>query len=78
MSNHNKEVVTATLEQWYPDKYYRILWGNIKDDVRSRWADGTKIHTSFIPDTDLRTLKEGDLVVTLNSVYLLGGRYEPS
>lgn len=67
------EKPTARLENWSYDASLNVFWGNIYDDVRERWWDGAYIHTSHCPEPDA---KEGDVVVTLNSTYLLGKRYE--
>lgn len=62
--------VTGRLEGWYWDDQYNIIWGYLYDDVRERWCDGQYIHTSHIEDK--KDYKEGDIVYTLNSSYLLG------
>lgn len=65
--------VTGRLENWHYDPYGRdILWGKIFGDKYGRWADGQLIHTSSI--NECRGFKEGDIVKTLNSSYLLGKR----
>lgn len=64
--------VTGRLESWYWDNTYNIVWGYLFDDVRGRWRDGEHIHTSNITSHKQDTTKEGDVVTTLNSTYLLG------
>lgn len=64
--------VTARLENWVqspigPKGF--IIYGEIHDDVQNRWDNGTEIHTSRIKP---REIKEGDIVETMNSTYLLG------
>lgn len=61
--------VTGRLENWVYDPIWRVFWGHLYDDVHKRWSDGTWIHTSHCPKPDA---KEGDIVTTLNSRYLLG------
>jgi hypothetical protein len=68
--------VTGRLENWIYDPLWNVVWGNVYDDARKRFRDGEWIHTSDIPVTRVgRTgdvLKEGDIIKTLNSKYLLG------
>jgi hypothetical protein len=44
-----------------------VAWGNIYNDVKGRFKDGTYIHTSRIVVADL----ERGLIQTKNSVYKL-------
>lgn len=66
--------VTGELHDWRKieiDDHFRIE-GKIVGDVRQRFADGTTIHTSPI------ARMEGDLAITLNSVYrVVGEPLEP-
>lgn len=65
--------ITGRLEDWYVDG--PVIWGSIYEDVRERWPDGTHIHTSNVCIGDI---KEGGVIETLNSTYLLGRqRSEP-
>lgn len=73
MSN---EEVTGRLENWYLHGYV-LLVGDIYDDIRGRFEDGQSIHTSAIKDNG-DNIKEGDVVQTRNSRYLLGNRWCPS
>lgn len=68
--------VTGRLEGWYWDSYHGIIWGYLYDDIRERWWDGARIHTSLITSHKLGEAKEGDIVTTLNSTYLLGKPFE--
>ncbi|MDB4302041.1 hypothetical protein N9924_00590 [bacterium] len=68
--------VTARLENWDVREQmpgYSILTGNINEDIRERWSDGTFIYTSRFKS---RELKEGDVVHTTYSVYKLGRKLE--
>ena len=65
--------ITGRLENWYleiEDGYHRVV-GECYDDVKGRFPNGMKIYTSLIvnPDVDY---KEGTIVDTLYSTYLLG------
>ena len=64
--------VTGRLENWTYDVMYNVIWGDIYNDIRGRFGDGTNIHTSDIPGGRRMEFKEGDIVKTLNSSYLLG------
>lgn len=64
--------ITATLENWFVDPIFRVIWGDIQDDVRHRWRNGTRIHTSSIPDFGKKKFRRGMVVQTLNSHYKLG------
>lgn len=69
--------ITGRLENWYYDKFFHCIWGNIIDDVRGRFTDGTRIHTSHIvsfkrSDEKINSLIKGDIIETLNSTYELG------
>ena len=61
--------VTGRLENWWYDSLNHVFWGNIYEDVRGRWHDGQHIHTSMCHNPDA---KEGDIIKTRNSRYLLG------
>ena len=68
--------ITGRLESWYTgmeigDEF--IIWGDIYDDVNNRFGNGLHIHTSGIKKRDV---KEGDIVETRNSRYVLGKKYE--
>lgn len=75
------EEVTARLENWRLDGFgFDIIWGEIYDDSKGRFPDGTTIHTSSIPGykEKAKKFKKGDRVQTLNSVYLLGNKKRKS
>lgn len=60
--------ITGTLENWQKDPVHNIYWGHIYGDVRRRFYDGCRIHTSYVeqgPD-------ENNIIKTLNSTYKLG------
>ena len=64
--------VTGRLENWkQPSDGWGalVIWGEIHDDVKERFVNGKLIHTSRVED---KKFKEGDIVKTDNSVYLLG------
>jgi len=64
--------ITGRLENWAREQVTRkefIIWGDVYDDIHERWRDGQWIHTSGIKN---RKCKEGDVVTTRNSAYLLG------
>lgn len=65
----------TTLEDWTlgvsGDK--AVVLGTVSQSADARFSDGTVIHTSLLKDRP-RTLKEGDVVSTLNSRYRLGRR----
>lgn len=62
---------TARLENWYKDPVFNIIWGDIYGDIKNRFVDGTKVHTS-----DLKTLgpyfKSKVIQTKSNSFYILG------
>jgi len=68
--------ITGRLEGWIYDADYNVLWGFIYDDTRKRFRDGEYIHTSGIPRGKRIEFKEGMIVDTLNSSYLLGNPSE--
>lgn len=72
----SKIKITGRLEGWHQDNLYEfILWGNIFGDSKQRFRDGTRIHTSYIV-TPSDEWKEGAVVKTRNSTYLLGTPYK--
>lgn len=67
--------LTAKLNNWemvptYLDSKF-IIWGDIEGDAKGRFLDGTRIHTSWLKDPR-KDFKEGDIVRTEYSSYLLG------
>ena len=69
-------MITGRLENWKTDPHLSILWGDCYDDVHKRWEDGTWIHTSYVKGLYEMDLREGDKIITRNSVYLLGKPYD--
>ena len=66
------EEVTGKLDNWtatMPHNGEMLFWGDIDGDRHGRWLNGTRIHTSGVPEGDYN---EGDIITTRNSTYLLG------
>lgn len=69
--------IDARLENWFTQEITRyatescVIFGYIFDDKKGRFKDDTWISTSFINKTEF---KEGEVVETMNSRYLLGKR----
>lgn len=61
--------VTARLENW--GGLWNNLYGEIYDDIRCRWKDGQHVQVSRT-DVAVDEMKEGDIIKTRNSTYLLG------
>lgn len=61
--------ITGRLEDWFYDGV--MVWGNLYEDTKQRWYDGVHIHTSAVL-TDRMYIKEGEVIQTRNSRYLLG------
>lgn len=64
--------ITATLRNWYPvqcTSKEMVIYGACYGDIHERFPDGEIIHTSGVKN---RPLKEGDVIQTKNSKYLLG------
>jgi len=59
--------ITARLENW--QLVFNNLYGDIYDDSKNRFEDGKWIKLSKINAVEL---KEGDIIQTMNSKYLLG------
>lgn len=51
--------------QW--DIYRKCVWGNLIDDVRDRWPEGTYVHTSKVVSCEYG--EKPPTINTLNSVY---------
>jgi len=65
-------MITGRIENWSRDQCTKkefVIVGALYEDRYGRWIDGTFIHTSGILN---RACKEGDVVETRNSKYLLG------
>lgn len=54
-----------------PESQKKVLYGQIYDDEKERWNDGTNIRTSTIVELDIKN----NSAKTLNTKYILG---EPS
>ncbi|AUR89844.1 hypothetical protein NVP1133O_43 [Vibrio phage 1.133.O._10N.222.51.E4] len=65
---------TGRIESWAYDKKQNVIIGELYDDIGGRWIDGTMISTSRLKPMSMQvsTPKEGSIIVTLNSTYLLG------
>lgn len=66
--------VTGRLENWTAvlhnmTQRTHVIYGDMYDDERNRFDDGTRVNTSTTSQTEF---KEGDIVETRNSSYLLG------
>jgi len=64
--------ITGRIENWTRVQVTAkefVIYGNLYEDSKERFEDGTPIKTSGIKNT---ALKEGDVVTTRNSKYLLG------
>lgn len=70
----NETKVTGRLEKWSYDPTNHMFWGRVYGDSKGRFADGTYIHTSMCHKPDA---KEGDIIKTHYSTYLLGEKYDP-
>ena len=71
--------ITGRLERWTVGATFTatneyIIWGDCYEDSRNRFPDSTPIHTSgiLLSDYPIDELKEGMIVKTRNSTYLLG------
>lgn len=66
--------VTARIENWAFNKKQNVIIGDIYDDIYCRWRDGTLITTSLLKPMSMQVSspKEGAIMETLNSSYLLG------
>jgi hypothetical protein len=63
---------TGRLENWFLSEraHGTVLVGDVYDDIKDRFVDGTWIHTSKLEEGYV--LGEGELVKTMFSSYLLG------
>ena len=66
--------ITGTLKDWFPAHGGRIH-GKIYGDARNRWRDGTPVSISAV-DATKSEIKSGGKLVTANSIYQLGERYQ--
>lgn len=61
--------ITAELRNWHYNEGWNVFTGDIYDDTKGRWEDGTHIHTSTV----VERIDDGEreLIVTRNSVYVI-------
>lgn len=65
--------ITGTLEHWWHEPaLFNVIWGHVHNDIEGRFVDGTLIHTSSLKHSSKQVHKEGDIINTQNSTYLLG------
>ena len=65
----SQQEYTARLEDW--TIMIVCAYGEIHDDIHERWENGHRIRTSTVIEAN-REPKEGDIIKTRNSTYLLG------
>ena len=65
--------MTGKLENWVlvEDQGVLIVFGSIYGDQKTRFANGVHMFTSNVL-TSVSKIKEGNVIQTLNSRYLLG------
>lgn len=65
-----KTIASGRLEEWIlvNDEY---LMGKLFDDTKGRWEDGKVIRTTELV-TPAEECKQGAVITTLNSTYVLG------
>lgn len=69
--------ITAELRRWRYLPKSKILWGNVFNDTRERFLDGSLIHTSTVIEIFSHPSRKGYKVArTLNSYYLLNEEEE--
>jgi len=63
------EEITGRIEGWF----ITGTWfnGYLFKDINKRWREGQFFHSSSV-EGDLSKYKEGDIIKTMNSTYLLG------
>lgn len=66
--------ITARLENWYFSKLHNQVVGEIYNDARGIFPDGSTVTTSTLLEMSKQesTPKEGAIIKTRNSAYLLG------
>ena len=70
-------LINGRLENWHSEQrtedYEFMLFGNVYDHGPDRYfEDGERVHTSLVIAPPGHVFKEGDIVQTRNSRYLLG------
>lgn len=63
--------ITGKLDNW--TLVGGVIWGEIYNDKLHRWRNGYLIHTSTVVSSPV-DIKEGNVISTLNSRYLLGAQ----
>ena len=67
--------IHGVIQDWVVDTYrstgFYVARGTIVGDTKGRWEDGHWIRTSAIMSSVVN-LKEGDIIQTRNSNYILG------
>lgn len=68
--------ITGRLENWAYNSKSNTIVGEIYNDANGRFRDGSQIQTSRLKPMSVQvsTPKEGVVMETLNSSYLLGKR----
>lgn len=61
--------ITGDLKNWWFNEGWNVYNGNIYNDTKNRWCDGTCIHTSNVENVD--EYNDCFIVTTRNSVYRL-------
>ena len=64
------------LEDWFLQQ--GMVYGRIFADRKCRFPDGFFLHTSEVLEASHKPLKEGAIIETCNSVYLLGKPHKPT
>lgn len=63
--------VTAELRGWWFNHREGVLFGNIHNDFKKRWKDGSFIHTSHVIKFHVVAQQSYVYAETLNSIYKL-------
>jgi hypothetical protein len=71
-----EQTYTARLEDWYYTHGNQTISGLVYDDSKSRFVNGSFIHTSRLKNPGAEYV-EGDIAETTYSSYLLGKKYIP-
>lgn len=67
---------TGRIENWAYNRKQNIIIGEIYDDKEGRFEDGVVISTSRLKPMSMQVSKpkEGVVISTMNSTYLLGAK----
>lgn len=63
-------MITGELKRWYYNSHMNVYLGIVYNDVKGRFRDGSRIHTSNVVRED-KSNPAVIIVHTLNSIYLL-------